>query len=104
MTPVRHQQSAEASGPAPAPGPVLRLTANILLAGIRLYQVVLRPLMPSACRFSPSCSEYADEAVSRHGPARGAWLALRRTLRCHPFSHGGIEPVPPFDSCNAEHR
>jgi putative membrane protein insertion efficiency factor len=84
MTPVLHPQSAQAHGPTPAPGLVPRFAANLLLAAIRLYQAALRPIMPSACRFAPSCSDYAAEAVARHGPARGAWLAIRRVLRSHP--------------------
>jgi len=61
---------------------------------IRFYQLALRPLLPPACRFVPSCSEYALEAFQRHGAARGCFLAARRILRCHPFHHGGYDPVP----------
>lgn len=61
---------------------------------VRAYQVVLGPLLPVACRYTPSCSEYAIEAVNRHGPWRGGWLAVRRILRCHPFHRGGYDPVP----------
>ena len=65
-----------------------------LLAALRMYQGFLSPLLPSACKFYPSCSRYAYEAIERHGARRGSWLALRRLLRCRPFSHGGIDPVP----------
>jgi putative membrane protein insertion efficiency factor len=58
------------------------------------YQVFLAPLVGTGCRFYPSCSHYAMEAVARHGARRGGWLALRRLLRCHPFSPGGYDPVP----------
>lgn len=66
---------------------------KICLWCIRLYQLMISPLFPPCCRFSPTCSQYALEAIHRHGPARGFWLALRRILRCHPFSRGGFDPV-----------
>ena len=68
---------------------------GLLLAGLRIYQGYLSPLMPSACKFHPSCSHYAYEAIELYGARRGAWLALRRLLRCRPFSPGGFDPVPP---------
>ena len=61
---------------------------------IRCYQVALSPLWGPTCRFVPSCSEYAREAIINHGICKGAWLALRRILRCHPFHPGGYDPVP----------
>jgi len=61
---------------------------------IRLYQWFVRPLLPPACRYQPSCSEYALQAVARHGPWRGAWLAVRRIARCHPWGGSGFDPVP----------
>lgn len=66
----------------------------LLLAGIRAYQYLLRPLLGANCRFLPSCSDYAREAVVRHGAGKGLWLALRRILRCHPYHPGGYDPVP----------
>ncbi|MBI4965122.1 MAG: membrane protein insertion efficiency factor YidD [Desulfomonile tiedjei] len=63
-------------------------------AVIRLYQVFLSPLFPSACRFHPTCSEYAREAVLTHGVFKGLWLALRRLIKCRPFGPGGFDPVP----------
>jgi putative membrane protein insertion efficiency factor len=66
-----------------------------LILTVRLYQVTLRPLMGGHCRFVPSCSEYAVEALTTHGPLRGSWLTLRRILRCHPFGGSGFDPVPP---------
>lgn len=66
----------------------------ILTALIRLYRYAISPLMASHCRFYPSCSEYALEAVEQHGSLRGSWLATRRLCRCHPFNPGGYDPVP----------
>ncbi|MBI2161653.1 MAG: membrane protein insertion efficiency factor YidD [Candidatus Rokubacteria bacterium] len=66
--------------------------AAILL--ITAYQWLLSPLLPPACRFAPTCSEYAKLALSGHGPLRGAWLAARRVLRCHPWHPGGYDPPP----------
>ncbi|MBY0275174.1 membrane protein insertion efficiency factor YidD [Candidatus Binatia bacterium] len=68
---------------------------SILMRGLlRGYQLVLSPLLGPACRFAPSCSEYAREAIALHGPGRGAWLALRRLSRCHPLGGAGFDPVP----------
>lgn len=65
-----------------------------MIGAIRFYQQGISPLTPASCRFRPTCSAYALEAIERHGPARGAWLALRRLLRCQPFCKGGYDPVP----------
>lgn len=64
------------------------------VACLRLYKRWLSPLLPRACRFEPSCSVYAVEAIEGHGVARGLWLSLRRLSRCHPFHRGGFDPVP----------
>lgn len=64
------------------------------LGAIRLYRLVVSPVLPPACRFLPTCSAYAMEAIERHGAAKGAWLAMRRLLCCHPFHAGGYDPVP----------
>lgn len=66
----------------------------LLLAAVRGYQYVLRPMMGSHCRFYPSCSDYAREAIERHGAASGLWLALKRIGRCQPWHPGGYDPVP----------
>jgi putative membrane protein insertion efficiency factor len=66
----------------------------VLLALLRAYQYAIRPLLGPHCRFHPSCSDYAREAIERHGAARGGWLALKRLARCHPYHPGGFDPVP----------
>ena len=66
----------------------------LLIALIRGYQWFISPLLGNQCRFYPSCSEYAREAIERHGAVRGVWLAIRRVARCHPWHPGGIDPVP----------
>jgi uncharacterized protein len=66
----------------------------LLRATIRGYQLLVAPVLPPACRYLPSCSHYADEAIARHGPVRGSWLALRRMCRCHPWGGSGYDPVP----------
>ncbi len=68
---------------------------SILAAALRGYKRVVSPLLPPACRFVPSCSEYAAEAVELHGAVRGTALAIARLCRCHPFCRGGFDPVPP---------
>jgi putative membrane protein insertion efficiency factor len=70
------------------------MTARLLLAVLIAYRRWLSPMLAPRCRFHPSCSAYAVESVERYGAARGAWLALRRLLRCQPFSSGGYDPVP----------
>lgn len=64
------------------------------MALVRAYQLILSPVLPPSCRFTPSCSAYAHEALSRHGAVRGSWLAARRLARCHPWNPGGYDPVP----------
>ena len=67
---------------------------GLLLGVIRLYKKVLSPALPPSCRYYPSCSSYAVEAIERYGAWRGGWLAVKRIARCHPFSAGGYDPVP----------
>ncbi len=67
---------------------------TILLALIRAYQYTLRPMLGSNCRFYPSCSDYAREAIGKHGALRGLWLAVKRVGKCHPYHPGGFDPVP----------
>ena len=67
---------------------------RIVLLPIRGYQKFISPGLPPSCRFSPSCSQYALEAVSKYGALKGMWLGARRLIRCHPFNPGGYDPVP----------
>ena len=80
----------ESSASCARPGWVVRL----LLLLVEAYRVALSPLLGGHCRYWPSCSAYAEEAIRRHGARRGAALAVRRLLRCHPFRPGGFDPVP----------
>ncbi len=80
-------------------GAVLRGTCNSLMRGVvKGYRWFVSPVLPARCRYLPTCSEYALEALDRHGPARGSWLALKRIARCHPFAAfgggAGFDPVP----------
>jgi hypothetical protein len=77
---------------------------RLLIGLVRVYQYLISPLLGPRCRFHPSCSHYAVEAVEQHGALRGSWLALRRLLRCHPWHPGGYDPVPPTHACTKEHR
>ena len=72
-----------------------RLPARLLAALVHVYRAAFSPLLGTSCRFEPSCSAYALEALERHGAVRGGWLSLRRLLRCHPFHAAGYDPVPP---------
>lgn len=75
--------------------PVVRRAASeFLFFGIRGYRLLLSPVLGGHCRFVPSCSRYAEEAVQNHGPWRGTWLTVKRLARCQPFSRGGYDPVP----------
>lgn len=74
--------------------PISRALVTMLSAPIRAYRYAISPMLPPSCRFVPSCSEYALEALSRHGPLTGAWLAAVRVCRCNPWNAGGVDPVP----------
>lgn len=67
---------------------------NVLIASVRAYQYLISPLLGPRCRFYPSCSSYAIEALQEHGAVCGSYLAMRRLLRCHPWNPGGVDPVP----------
>ena len=77
---------------------------SILVGAIGLYQRFVSPLLPPACRFYPTCSEYAIQAIRTHGAARGAWLGFLRLMRCQPFARGGYDPVPGATGTGRQHR
>ena len=66
----------------------------LLIVLIRVYRLLISPLFPPSCRFQPTCSQYALDAVERFGAIQGSWMAIKRILRCHPFHPGGYDPVP----------
>ena len=68
--------------------------SRILILCIRFYQIFISPLKPPTCRFYPTCSAYAIEAIQKKGPVKGTWLAIKRIAKCHPFHPGGYDPVP----------
>jgi putative membrane protein insertion efficiency factor len=70
------------------------LPKRAMLAGIRFYRRRISPMLPPSCRFTPTCSAYALEAIERYGPLKGGWMAVKRILRCNPFHPGGYDPVP----------
>ncbi len=71
-----------------------KLIQYLMCGSIRVYQKAISPYLPSACRFYPTCSAYAYEAITKYGPFKGAFLAIKRIFRCHPFHEGGFDPVP----------
>jgi len=90
----RAAAGGDAAPAAQHPCKKLSVTSRLLLAAIRVYQMFFSALMPSACKFYPSCSKYAATAVELHGARHGSWLALKRLARCHPFTRGGVDLVP----------
>jgi putative membrane protein insertion efficiency factor len=72
----------------------MRWVTAVLIAPIRAYKRVISPLFPPSCRFTPTCSSYAIEAIEAHGPVRGVWLGTKRICRCHPWGGSGYDPVP----------
>ena len=66
----------------------------LLIGIVRAYQLMISPYFPPSCRYQPTCSSYAIEAISKHGSIKGGWLTIKRIARCHPWSEGGIDPVP----------
>ncbi|MDP2790155.1 MAG: membrane protein insertion efficiency factor YidD [Rectinemataceae bacterium] len=73
---------------------LVKLISFPFLALIRLYQILISPLLPPSCRFFPTCSAYSYQAISKYGPFKGGYLALKRILKCHPRNPGGFDPVP----------
>jgi uncharacterized protein len=101
MTEVTPSSAASAAVSAQRSPFFLRLPAQALIALVRLYQRAVSPALPAlfgptcGCRFAPTCSHYAIEAIQTHGAFAGTWLALRRLVKCTPFHSGGFDPVPP---------
>lgn len=73
---------------------IRRAMSWLLIAAVRFYQLSISPMLPKSCRFTPTCSQYAVEALRKHGPVRGLWLTARRICRCHPWGGSGYDPVP----------
>ncbi len=71
-----------------------KMLGRLLMLPIRFYRKFISPLTPPSCRFTPTCSEYAIQAITKHGPFKGTWLAVKRVLRCHPWGGSGYDPVP----------
>jgi putative membrane protein insertion efficiency factor len=71
-----------------------RLLTALLLLPVYFYRLCISPLTPATCRFTPTCSEYAIQALKKHGPFKGSWLIVKRILRCHPWGGKGYDPVP----------
>lgn len=79
----------------------MKALSQVLRGVIRLYQVTISPYMPMNCRYQPSCSSYARQALEHHGPVTGSWLALRRISRCHPWGGHGYDPIPEIRTSSA---
>ena len=73
---------------------ILKLLAFPIILLIKIYQLVISPILPPSCRFTPTCSHYSLEALKKHGLLKGGWLSLKRILRCHPWGGSGYDPVP----------
>jgi putative membrane protein insertion efficiency factor len=83
---------------------MIRAAIALAVLPVRLYRWILSPVLPGACRFLPTCSAYAIEAVERHGLIQGGWLSAKRLCRCHPWGGHGYDPVPETDPHNSIHR
>ena len=81
-----------------------RIIVGAMVVLIRAYQMILSPLFPPACRYLPTCSQYAIEALEQHGFVAGTWLAIKRIGRCHPFHVGGFDPVPERENPSLKER
>ena len=71
-----------------------RIFSLLLIIPIKIYQIIISPLLGPSCRFTPTCSQYAVEAIQKYGPFKGSWLSLKRILKCHPWGGSGYDPVP----------
>ena len=76
---------------------------SILITLIKAYQTLISPYLAPSCRYTPSCSCYAQESLQTHGVIKGGWLAIRRVMRCHPWHEGGYDPVPGVEDCRPHH-
>jgi len=71
-----------------------RIFSSLLIIPIKIYQTIISPLLGPSCRFTPTCSQYAVEAIQKYGPFKGSWLSFKRILKCHPWGGSGYDPVP----------
>ena len=71
-----------------------RIFGLLLIIPIKIYQIIISPLLGPSCRFTPTCSQYAVEAIQKYGPFKGSWLSFKRILKCHPWGGSGYDPVP----------
>ena len=71
-----------------------RIFSLLLIVPIKIYQIIISPLLGPSCRFTPTCSQYAVEAIQKYGPFKGSWLSFKRILKCHPWGGSGYDPVP----------
>tara|TARA_B100001248_G_scaffold190756_1_gene146036 strand:- start:228 stop:449 length:222 start_codon:yes stop_codon:yes gene_type:complete len=71
-----------------------RIFSLLLIIPIKIYQVIISPLLGPSCRFTPTCSQYAVEAIQKYGPVKGSWLSIKRIAKCHPWGSSGYDPVP----------
>lgn len=71
-----------------------RIFSYLLIIPIKIYQIIISPLLGPSCRFTPTCSQYAVEAIQKYGPFKGSWLSFKRILKCHPWGGSGYDPVP----------
>ena len=71
-----------------------RIFSFLLIIPIKIYQIIISPLLGPSCRFTPTCSQYAVEAIQKYGPFKGSWLSFKRILKCHPWGESGYDPVP----------
>ena len=71
-----------------------RIFSFLLIIPIKIYQIIISPLLGPSCRFTPTCSQYAVEAIQKYGPFKGSWLSFKRIIKCHPWGGSGYDPVP----------
>ena len=71
-----------------------RIFSLLLIIPIKIYQIIISPLLGPSCRFTPTCSQYAVEAIQKYGPVKGSWISIKRIIKCHPWGGSGYDPVP----------